>query len=192
MNDLKNFIATTIKEYIKENSEDNYNILYHGSPYKFDILKKDIGKKTGGDEYGYGIYLTNDKNLAIHYAKQNGYVYTLKINNNLNFLSDNKKVSKNNLERIRNMIIYNEDIVDNKNVLMGKEQKQFIINNIIKNSKNGLDLYVKIQRIFPITDKQLSEMMEEQDINGIIGNDGKETVVFNTLNIIILSIKALS
>jgi len=34
--------------------------------------------------------------------------------------------------------------------------------------------------------------MEEQDINGIIGNDGKETVVFNTLNIKILSIEALS
>lgn len=190
MKDLKKFIATTIREYLNENIT-NELIYYHGSPYKFDNLMKDIGKKTGGDEYGYGIYLTNDKNLATHYAK-GGYVYNIKIPNSLNFLSDNKKVGKSNLDKVRNMFIINDGIVDNKGEKMSNEQKLFIINNIIKNSKNGLDLYNKILRIFPITDKQLSEMMDGIGINGIIGNDEKETVIFNPSNIKILSIDALS
>ena len=140
-------------------------------------------------EYGYGIYLTNDKALALHYAKENGYVYIIKISNNLNFMSDDKKANKTNLDKIRNMIIYNDDIVDNKNIKMSIEQKKFIINSIIKDSKNGLDLYKKILRIFPISDKQLSKMMDDIGINGMVGNYGKETVIFNPLNIKILSIE---
>lgn len=186
---LKEFISETIREYLKEKiiSDVSY---YHGSPYKFDSIMKDIGKKTGGDEYGYGIYLTPNKDLAIHYAR-GGYVYNVTIPNNLNFLSDNKKVGKSNLDRVRNMFIINTDIANNKGEKMGNEQKIFIINNIIKDSKSGLDLYNKIQRIFPISDKQLSEMMDDIGINGIIGNDGKEIVIFNSSNIEILSIETL-
>ena len=188
MKDLKKFIATTIREYLNENII-NDEIFYHGSPYKFDNLKKDIGKKTGGDEYGYGIYLTNNKNLAIHYAK-GGYVYNVKIPNYLNFLSDNKKVGKSNLDKVRNMFIIN-DFINNKGEEMSNEHKLFIINNIIKDSKNGLDLYNKILRIFPISDKQLSEMMDNNGINGMIGNDEKEIIIFNSSNIKIHSIEAL-
>ena len=108
------------------------------------------------------------------------------------FLFDNKKVNKTNLEKIRNMIVDNGNLVDNKNNKMSSEQKQFIINNIIKDSKNGLDLYNKILRIFPISDKQLSEMMDEFGINGIIGNEEKEIVIFNPSNIKIITIEALS
>ena len=182
-------LSELLEEYLNENIMNDI-IYYHGSPYKFDNLKKDVGKKTGGDEYGYGIYLTNNKNLATHYAK-GGYVYNVKIPNRLNFLSDNKKVSKSNLDKVRNMFSINNDIVDNKGERMSNEQKLFIINNIIKDSKNGIDLYNKILRIFPISDKQLSEMMDDIGINGIIGNGEKEIVIFNPLNTKILSIKAL-
>lgn len=43
--------------------------LYHGSPYdfsNFDMSK--IGSAQGDQKYGYGIYLTDNKKLAIHYA----------------------------------------------------------------------------------------------------------------------------
>ncbi len=186
---LKEFISETIREYLNEKNISDISY-YHGSPYKFDTIKKDIGKKTGGDEYGYGIYLTTNKDLAIHYAR-GGYVYNVTIPNNLNFLSDNKKVGKSNLDRVQNMFIINTDIANNKGEKMSNEQKIFIINNIIKDSKSGLDLYEKIQRIFPISDKQLSKMMDDIGINGIIGNDGKEIVIFNSSNIKMLSIETL-
>lgn len=179
-----------LNRVIVERQDDN-NIYYHGSPHKFDNLKKDVGKKTGGDEYGWGIYLTADKNLAIHYARQ-GYVYNIKIPNNLVFLHDDKKVSKSNLDKIRKMFIDNDDIVDHRNNAMTSEHKLFIINNIIKDSKNGLDLYNKILRIFSISDKTLSEMLDGVGINGMIGNDGKETVIFNETNIKIISIDSLT
>ncbi len=188
MKHIKNF-----KDFLKE-AIDNNNVYYHGSQYYFDDFcndKKDISIKTGGNEYSYGTYLTHDKNIAVHYAKNTHYLYTVKLKHKLNFLSDVKKVSKNNLEKIRNVFI-NNDFEDNKGNKMSNEHKLFIINNIIKDSKNGLDLYNKILRIFTITDKELSEMLDDNGINGLIGNEQKEIIIYNPLNIEIISIEKLS
>lgn len=46
--------------------------LYHGSPYlftKFDLSK--VGTSDGNSKYGYGIYLTDNRNVAAMYAADN-------------------------------------------------------------------------------------------------------------------------
>lgn len=43
--------------------------LKHGSPYKFDKFSDEfIGKGEGAQAFGHGHYLTEDENVAIHYA----------------------------------------------------------------------------------------------------------------------------
>src|SRR5262249_43398749 len=156
--------------------------LYHGTQYKIDAfsnLKKDSSITTGGNEYGYGTYLTPNENLAKHYAKIGGDVYEARLVGATDFLSDVKKVTSQQATKIRRAIINDSSIVDSKGVRMVESQKQFIIDNIIKDSKNGVDLYKKIQRVFPISDSQLSQMLDDAGIHGAVANDGKETVIFN-------------
>lgn len=189
--ELKKLILSILNETLSDitNVSDNY---YHGSRYKFDTFNNDVkdsSKKTGGDEYGYGTYLTKDKNLATHYAR-GGYVYTTNITDNLNFLSDERKVSKNNLTKIKN-IIYQYDFLNSDNERMTDSHKDFIMDNIIDGHKNGRDLYIKILRKFAIPDKKLSSLMDKNGINGLIGNDGKEYVIFNAANITIIDIESL-
>jgi len=57
------------------------NIWYHGSRYLFNTFDKNkIGITSDYGTLGVGIYLTDNKDLAKHYATQSGYVYTCKIN----------------------------------------------------------------------------------------------------------------
>lgn len=52
------------------------NIWYHGSKHKFDRYDLNAPKLNRGSN-PHGIYLTQDKNLAIEFAGTNGYVYTV-------------------------------------------------------------------------------------------------------------------
>jgi hypothetical protein len=67
---------------------------------------------------------------------------------------------------------------------MSDSHKDYIMdNNVIKGHKNGLDLYNKILRVFPITDKELSQLLLKSGITGLIGNNGREYVIFNASTI---------
>jgi hypothetical protein len=60
--------------------------LYHGSGWVFDKFSLDhLGKGEGAQMYGYGMYLSEDKNIAAAYAKSN-QGNKLKIMGLLNFL----------------------------------------------------------------------------------------------------------
>jgi len=78
-------------EKIKKFKENNTDlILEHGTPFdfnKFDLEK--IGTGEGNQAFGYGLYFTEDSNIAKSYANKlsedkKGIVYTVKIKNGRN------------------------------------------------------------------------------------------------------------
>ena len=41
---------------------------YHGSPHKFEVFSNDSSGKENGNAFGWGLYFTDNKNVARHYA----------------------------------------------------------------------------------------------------------------------------
>ena len=53
---------------------------YHGSPFKFDKFDLNKAKEgTGVNLFGKGVYLTDNPNVAKHYAGDKGYVYKVDV-----------------------------------------------------------------------------------------------------------------
>ena len=61
MKDLKQFIKTTIREFLNEQNITTEDIYYHGSPNYFSV--KDIKPNDKGL-----IFFSKDKNIAVRYA----------------------------------------------------------------------------------------------------------------------------
>ena len=73
--------------------------LYHGTPYNFvSFQTTNIGSGEGNQSFGYGLYLTSNKDVANYYAKilakDKSYVYTVKITNG-NFFEWYEKLDDN-------------------------------------------------------------------------------------------------
>ena len=71
----------------------NEDILYHGTPHKFlEFSTENIGDGEGNQSFGWGLYFTDSRGLAEHYARvlsnDIGYVYSVKLTRG-NFLSWN-------------------------------------------------------------------------------------------------------
>ena len=80
------------------------DILYHGTPHKFlEFTTDNIGGGEGNQAFGWGLYFTDSKGLAEHYAKvlSNGvgYVYKVKLLRK-KILTWNKKIDNTNQQRI--------------------------------------------------------------------------------------------
>ena len=78
--------------------------LYHGSPHKFlEFTTDNMGGGEGVQAFGWGLYFTDSRGLAEHYArvlgKGVGYVYTVKLTRR-NFLSWNKSIDDMNQGKI--------------------------------------------------------------------------------------------
>lgn len=98
--------------------------LYHGSPNN-SLTSLDIGVEFGsGDLYGRGVYLTSDINEAKIYAKDNGTIYEVKLDDNLNLfnINDNISLSIKNLLK-SNINSFNNNIINN---IIRFNRKQFI------------------------------------------------------------------
>jgi|688.fasta_scaffold13860_25 hypothetical protein len=76
MKDLKQFIKTTIREFLNEKNITTEDIYYHGSPNYFSV--KDIKPNDKGL-----IFFSKDKNIAVRYATNDfsgnklGYEYNI-------------------------------------------------------------------------------------------------------------------
>jgi hypothetical protein len=61
-------IGEIYNEIFEESGE---RVFYHGSPYQFDKFDFDrIGSGDGLAKFGYGLYFTDNPDLAIYYAKE--------------------------------------------------------------------------------------------------------------------------
>jgi hypothetical protein len=76
----------------------NEDILYHGTPHKFlEFSTENMGGGEGNQAFGWGLYFTDSRGLAEHYARvlsnNIGYVYSVKLTRG-NFLSWNKAIDE--------------------------------------------------------------------------------------------------
>jgi len=74
MKDLKKFIATTIRDFLNENV--NNDVWYHGSDYTFNQPKKSI--ETNIDLSGF--FVTKDFEYAKIHAPKTGNIYSMTLN----------------------------------------------------------------------------------------------------------------
>ena len=172
--ELRKFIATTIREYLKEEQNFNVNIpntVYHASNEIFD--KFDISKITNirGDLYGGGFYFTDN----YEYAKDFGsilYECNIKLQNPID-LTNSEKV-KQQLLRLLNDINNITKYDDN------------YIRDSIKH-KNFTSAFMKLRKYLSFKDLK-------KYFDGVIGyseKGGKEYVVYDPTNIKILNVTNL-
>jgi hypothetical protein len=102
MKDLREFVNKTVREYLIENSNNDYHILYHGTDSEF-FTKLDFDKAKKGERYnnplGDGLYLTPNRKDALKFFGKNVYIYYLPKSSNI------KKVTKENWEDDYNEIV---------------------------------------------------------------------------------------
>lgn len=127
MNDLKKFIATTIREYLNEQQEILNNIWYHGSKEKFDKFKLKQGTLFDID-YTSPIFLTSNIEFAKYYASgYSPYIYKIKVLTN-NIMDFRQLPSTNDILMYYEKNKINNDI-DIKFYDIGKKLLDFIYEN---------------------------------------------------------------
>ena len=67
--DVHNMVKVAVHCVLNENN--NSVTLYHGSPYLFDKFSNDkINTGQHSQDFGYGMYFTDNKSTAIRYAHE--------------------------------------------------------------------------------------------------------------------------
>lgn len=91
--------------------------LYHGTGAKFDQFSNDaINTGEEVQSYGWGIYLTDSKKVAIGYADRaagQGYVYTVRVPDSLNIVNWNEPIDPYIVSEMAKKII-GMDVIDNE------------------------------------------------------------------------------
>lgn len=98
--ELRKFIATTIREYLKETQVYSNDIWYHGTPNEslnFNVFSK-------GNQIPFGVHFTQNKDIAIDFAKG-----TTKLKNAINSNLFICKINTNNSFDISKKHIFTED-----------------------------------------------------------------------------------
>lgn len=89
--------------------------LYHGTGAKFDQFSNDaINTGEAVQKYGYGIYLTDNIEIARYYANRaagTGYVYTVRVPNSLNIVDWNESIDPYTVSEMAKKLI-GEDVLD--------------------------------------------------------------------------------
>src|SRR5574343_550423 len=84
-NDILSLLGPRIRDYFLQEKPDSLGVLgwkedagaaqvsaWHGSPHAFDNYSTEkIGTGEGAQAFGYGLYFTDKKDIAAHYAKAN-------------------------------------------------------------------------------------------------------------------------
>lgn len=185
MNDLKKFIATTIREYLNEQQEMSNNIWYHGSKEKFDKFKLKQGTLFDVD-YTSPIFLSSNIEFAKYYATgYSPYIYKI-------------KVLTNNIMDFRQLPTI--DKLDDKNVI-GNKLLDFIYDNWDNekynfywsypekcyNSLTNID-YSDVERTW------VYDWLKQEKYDGAYIIETKELnlLIFDETKLKILSVEALS
>jgi hypothetical protein len=166
MKDLKQFIKTTIREFVNENIISNsQHIVYHGTDFDFYEFK--TRRKVSGYGYSMGAYFSSSEKEAKRYGK-NIKQYTLDFNKllDLTFIIED---DKNGKEKFFNYM-------NNELDIFFPQQKSMIYSNPYFG-------YTTLESL----DKNhnLTPLLKKKDFDGICFNegDGVTFVVFNNKSI---------
>lgn len=121
---VERYIATTIQEYLRENTHTNDIIAYHGTRYKFDEFKAFYPMGALGNPKG--VYFTRDLDTAIEYAEDTAGAIDNKsrvIMVKLNIDSEDDGIIINHSYRGEEIIMFNLDKIEilNNNILKTKK-----------------------------------------------------------------------
>lgn len=171
-------------QYIIESSFEN-DIFYHGSNAKFDKFKLEY-VNTGNkmQAFGYGIYVTSDKDAANHYGKILYKVEIPKIGSK--YIEGNKLYNKSFVKTILNKMY--KYILKNQSELYKGAEKEFWseLESIIDNY-DGNQIYGTVSSYLG-SDKDATEFFDKLGYYGIVFRDNNiiNVVIFNSENINII------
>jgi hypothetical protein len=174
---LRNFIATTIREYLNEqtNQFTEEIIAYHRSPKKFNRFNiSNISADSNKQRYGYGLYFSD----IIPNNQYGDYVYKVKL-----FKDKKEYVLLDTKEPVEENIV--NKIVEALNEYNKKTDE------VVEFSYNGFLFYKTLSRILG-SDKNASSFLFNNGIDGLknsISKNWNDYVIFNDDSIIIEEIK---
>lgn len=155
---------------------------FHGSPHNFqgfDIAYVNSG--FGQQEFGYGIYLSFDKEFASDYGR-GGYLYTVEIPDDESlYLHQDEEVPEELITKIHNVLfeknlkLYQEDYEDEAEYTLRSELETFFPYGCY-----GKELYYSMDK-FTNSDKESSEILNSLGVIGYKYYDGgcENVVMFN-------------
>lgn len=155
---------------------------FHGSPHNFqgfDIAYVNSG--FGQQEFGYGIYLSFDKEFASDYGR-GGYLYTVEIPDDESlYLHQDEEVPEELITKIhdvlfeKNLKLYQEDYEDEAEYTLRSELETFFPYGCY-----GKELYYSMDK-FTNSDKESSEILNSLGVIGYKYYDGgcENVVMFN-------------
>lgn len=174
-------VKATATSFLQENT--NLETLgYHGTPHEFDGFDiAYVNSGFGQQEFGYGIYLSFDKEFASGYG-EGGYLYTVEIPDNESlYLHQDEEVPSELIEKIhtilfeKNLPIFQEDYEDEAEYTLRDELETFFPYGCY-----GKELYYSMDK-FTNSDKETSEILNSLGIIGYKYYDAgcQNVVMFN-------------
>lgn len=182
MKNINLIISENIKKFINEVIVSDLT-LYHGTPWDFiKFQTKNIGSGEGNQSFGYGLYFTDNKNVAQYYAeklaKPNGFLYTIKVKNG-NFFEWNERLD----DVLKNKIItyFKEKGIEELPIkrVLGKNGIETItepIEEAILKYPNGKFLYENLSNMLG-GDLKATQLLQELGYDGIIYPIGQNSLV---------------
>jgi hypothetical protein len=170
---------------IQENLGNDPSVSYHGSAQDFNSFDFDkIGSGMGKDVHGYGIYLTENQEIAQFYATElatsgkRGYVYTVKIRNTT-FLEWETPIDEYHANQIYNRF---QKITDDEYRLNEIQEVLGLSENYYGDHPLTFSLYDFLSVVMD-SKKAASELLNESGIDGIEFNSKENG--FNSTNYVI-------
>lgn len=159
--------------------------LYHGSPHKFNKFSTDnIGSGEGNQSFGWGLYFTDNKGIAEHYADIGNTVNHAHMKNagdsrnlyNINltssdghdfdFLSWYDAVGPEQQHKIKQQALV-ENLTDRWGASV-RDVERYPNSIPFSTGESGADMYHKLQSEWSMTPKEASMFLSRAGVDGII------------------------
>ena len=180
--DVHNMVKVAVNHVLNENN--NSVTLYHGSPYLFDKFSNDkINTGQHSQDFGYGIYFTDNKSTAIRYAhelskketmldKFNSCVTSIKPDDILSdYLQKGFSMSvKRIVKQYINQGKGNSEELNNFLSSLDSNNQIGYLYTVSINNPNFISLkeYSKLKTEYGVSEKKLASILMEKGYNGII------------------------
>lgn len=155
------------------------DMAYHGSPNDFATFDIAYANKGFGQVFGYGIYLTFDKEMAKGYARDGGQVFTVEIpsDESATYLKMNEPVPNEVVDLVKsklfemNLDTYIEDYEDEAEYTLNDDLDTWFPYDII-----GKHFYYSIDK-FTDSERETSELLASCGVVGYKYTDGSSDCV---------------
>ena len=180
--DVHSMVKVAVNHVLNENN--NSVTLYHGSPYLFDKFSNDkINTGQHSQDFGYGIYFTDNKSTAIRYAhelskketmldKFNSCVTSIKPDDILSdYLQKGFSMSvKRIVKQYINQGKGNSEELNNFLSSLDSNNQIGYLYTVSINNPNFISLneYAKLKTEYGVSEKELASILMEKGYNGII------------------------